>query len=317
MPTEQKKQPSKKRGLGRGLDALFEDEEINFSNENNSESSDSSSSSQRKLLAIEQIIPSASSQPRHVFDEHALNELAESIKEHGLLQPILIRPSSKEEGKYEIVAGERRWRASQKAMLHEVPVIIKDLDDTTALQIALIENLQREDLNSIEEAKGYQRLMDEFGHSAEEVGKVLGKSRSHIANTTRLLHLPENVQNMVSDGQLSAGHARAILTAENPEILAYEIINNSLSVREAEKLAAGASGRNIKKRKVKNRKTASGKDADTLSLENEVSSALGMNVSIDMSAASEGKLSIEFKSLDQLDDILHRLSHYPGHKAEG
>ena len=304
----EKKLNPKERGLGRGLDALFGDEEDIYPtlDENEPPSNDLT----RKTLGVEQLAPCAD-QPRKNFDEKALQELADSIAEHGLLQPILVRPSRDQDGKYEIIAGERRWRASQKAQLHEVPVIIRDMDDAVMLQIALVENLQRQDLNAIEEAKGYDRLVEEFGHSHEAVGDAVGKSRSHVANMIRLLQLPESVQKMVVSDQLSAGHARALLKAEQPALLAQEVVSKNLSVRDTEKLVAEAQGREIKHRKPLKKKGFSDKDADTLALENEVSNQLGMNVLIDMKNAHEGSMKISFKSLDQLDDVLQRLAQTP------
>lgn len=297
----------KDRGLGRGLGALFGDEEDVYPTVEEGDFSDDLS---RKTVGVEQLFPCAD-QPRKHFDEKAIQELAGSIAEHGLLQPILVRPDKTREGMYEIIAGERRWRASQKAQLHEVPIIIRDMDDAVMLQIALVENLQRQDLNAIEEAKGYERLVEEFGHSHEAVGEAVAKSRSHVANMIRILQLPEGVQDMVVDGQLSAGHARALLKAEEPAILAKEIVAKNLSVRDTEKLVADNQGREIKHRKPLKNKGFSEKDADTLALEKEVSNQLGMNVSIDMKNAHDGTMKIEFKNLDQLDDVLQRLAQTP------
>lgn len=299
----------KQRGLGRGLDALFEDEEENFSSSDvGMHNSGGKGSASGKILGIEQLVPNPD-QPRHYFNDDTLDELASSIQEHGILQPILVRPHKHDAEKYEIIAGERRWRAAQLAQMHEMPVVVRDLDDADTLQIALIENLQRQDLTPIEEAKGYQRLIDEFGDSKESVGEVVGKSRSHVSNMIRLLQLPESVQGMVGRGELSAGHARALVGAANPALLAQEIISKGLSVRQAEKLAAEVAGREIKHRPAAGKSPAKSKDADTLALENEMSAALGMRVSVDMKDGHAGKLSVEFKSLDQLDEILQRLSH--------
>ncbi|HPD83327.1 MAG: ParB/RepB/Spo0J family partition protein [Alphaproteobacteria bacterium] len=305
----EKKLNPKERGLGRGLGALFGDEEEVALTQDFSEKKTSDVS--RKIIGIEKLYP-CPDQPRRFFDEKALKELADSIVEYGLLQPILVRPGKGQEGLYEIVAGERRWRASQKAQLHEVPVIIKELDDAAAFQIALVENLQRQDLNSIEEAQGYQRLIDEFGHSPESVGEVLGKSRSHVSNMVRLLQLPQSVQTMVVKDQLTAGHARALLASEEPALLAQEVIAKKLSVRETEKLVAQSAGREITHRQGSQKKPGfSAKDADTLALEKEVSNQIGMNVTIDMADSHKGKMTISFKSLDQLDDVLQRLAQTP------
>lgn len=288
----------KKRGLGRGLDALFGDEE---------EVGLGAGSGQQATLNIDQLERNPS-QPRQDFDEDHLKELAESISTHGVLQPILVRPKEGEKDKFQIIAGERRWRASQIAQIHEVPVIVRELDDLETLQIALIENLQREDLNILEEAQSFRSLIERFGFNQERLAAVLGKSRSHIANTMRLLSLPEKLQTYVREDKLSAGHARALLGAKNPEALAKEVIAKGLNVRETERMVSEESGRDSKKEKKD--KPAAGKDADTLALEEEVSNVLGMKVTLDVNG-EKGVLKIAFQDLDQLDDVLHRLSHYP------
>lgn len=302
----------KERGLGRGLDALFGDEEVQEARTpENTQIEESDKSAGRKTMSIGQIIPNPD-QPRRFFDEKALAELASSIKEHGLLQPILVRPSKAQDNHYEIIAGERRWRASQKAQLHEIPVIIRDMDDEELFQIALVENLQRKDLNPIEEGQGYQKLIDDFGETPETVGKVVGKSRSYVTNMMRLLALPESVLVMVEVGDITAGHARALLGSAQPFELALKIIKESLSVRAAEKLVADEAGRDIQKRDNKTPKKQKGfseKDADLLALEKDLSDALGMNAIFDMKNDSAGKISIEFKNLDQLDEILKRLGN--------
>ncbi|MCB1591793.1 MAG: ParB/RepB/Spo0J family partition protein [Alphaproteobacteria bacterium] len=311
---------AKSRGLGRGLNALFEDEEDVFAPIIEQEAA-ASSGRTRQTVGIDMVSPGPQ-QPRRHFDALALDELALSIREHGILQPLLVREGS---GGYEIIAGERRWRAAQIAQLHEVPVIVLDLDDIEALKVALIENLQREDLDPIEEAAGYQRLLETYGQTQEELAKSVGKSRSHIANMIRLLALPESVQAQVSGGKLTMGHARTLVTCDNPDDLAKKIIERGLSVREAEKLAAESSGRVQKER---SRKESSGvtragsppagkKDPDTLALENDMSNMLGMRVSIETSDGASGYVKIEFKSLDQLDEVLHRLAHYPGSRQSG
>lgn len=300
----------KQRGLGRGLSALFEDEESTYPQVGEGAQVTGAS---RKMLPIESIEPHPD-QPRQVFDEKALAELTESIKEHGVLQPILVRPHRYTEGLYEIVAGERRWRASQRAQLHEIPVVIREMDDTQALQIALIENLQRHDLNPIEEARGYQRLIEEFDQTAEKVGEAIGKSRSHVANMIRLLQLPNSVQVMVMNGEITAGHARALIGAKNPTLLAQEVISQGLSVREIERRAAEQEGRSIKGRssgKKASNNNGLDKDADTLALEKEMTNLLGMTVELAMQSNTKGRLSIDFTDLDQLDDVLQRLSHKP------
>ncbi len=292
----------KTRGLGRGLNALFEDEETEERFASVMDTEDAVPSA-RKLVGIGDIVPNQN-QPRQFFDEAALKELAASIREHGIIQPLLVRPFDGPQGKYEIVAGERRWRASQMAQLHEVPVVIREMDDGTMLQIALIENLQREDLNPIEEARCYERLMSDFGHSQESMAESVGKSRSYIANVTRILNLPDSVQAMIAEGQLSVGHAKALLSAKNPTLLAQEIVQQKLSVREAEKRAAQDVGRPAKSSGA----GAKAKDPNTAALENQISEALGLNVSLDMKTQHAGTVKIEFKNLDQLDDVLQRLT---------
>lgn len=310
--TEDAKRTPKNRGLGRGLNALFEDEEGEYPQVGTEGNTPGAT---RKMLGIEQVEPNPD-QPRQHFDETALKELTDSIREHGVLQPILVRPSKHGNDMFEIIAGERRWRAAQRASLHEIPVVIRAMDDSKALQIALIENLQRHDLNPMEEAKGYQRLIDDFAMTAEHVGEMIGKSRSHVSNMVRLLQLPGSVQGMVTKGQLSAGHARALLNAPNPALLAQEVAAKGLSVRQTEKLAAQAGGRNIQKRgKGSAGASNAGKDADTLELEREMSTMLGMNVTLAMETAQKGVLQIEFRDLDQLDSLLQRLSHAPTRAA--
>lgn len=317
----------KNRGLGRGLNALFEDDEDMAAPVPAAVGkAPSGRALGRQIVSLDRLRP-GKFQPRQVFDEEALSQLAESLKAHGLLQPILVRPLSEDPlsedaERYEIIAGERRWRAAQKAQLHEVSVIVKTLSDAQALEIALIENLQREDLNPIDEAQGYKKLLEDFGHTQEQLSKLMGKSRPHITNTMRLLSLPDRVQNYVIEGRLSAGHARALVTAKDPEALAEKIVGQGLSVRQTEKLAAEDAGRTIKSRdtnsaSISSPKRARGKDADTLALEAELGNALGMRVSIDSDDGSQGRIVVEFKTLDQLDEILHRLSHFPGSRLTG
>ncbi len=319
-----KKQP-KDRGLGRGLDALFGDEEISFNDDKNNQSSltknsdieKESNSNARKTVGIEQVFP-CSDQPRRTFDEDALNELAQSIKQYGLLQPIVVRPSPSKNDMYEIVAGERRWRACQIARLHEILVIVREMDDQEMFQIALVENLQRKDLNPIEEALGYQKLMDDYNFKPEKVAKVVGKSRSNVVNMTRLLALPKSVQAMVEMGDLTMGHARALLGVKNCEQVALKVIEQKMSVRDTEKFITDfrthkkGDGKNFKLLQKELRKQGySNKDADTLALEDEVSQQLGMNVSIDMKDRNKGSMKIDFTTLDQLDEILQRLAQTP------
>ncbi len=292
-----------RRGLGRGLSALMADIEPSAEE---AEASPSAAPPPRgeTQIPIERIRPNPD-QPRRSFTEDALRELAASIREKGIIQPLILRPDPADGNAYEIVAGERRWRAAQLAQLHEVPAIIRDFDDTEVLEVAIIENIQRADLNPMEEAAGYLQLMDRFGHTQEQLAEAMGKSRSHIANLTRLFQLPDEVQAMVRDGQLSAGHARALITSDNPLALARQVIAKSLSVRDVENLAKSAA---------QGRSTAStpstpAKDADTKALEGDLSAATGMRVVIDHHAdAGNGKLSIHYKDLSQLDDIVRLLN---------
>lgn len=311
-----------KRGLGRGLSALFDDEEEEVyqgsvggkvvppagaaqANEDDYAPVTANTSRARPELDIDQLQP-GTFQPRMHFEEEPLNTLAESIKAHGLLQPILVRAIAGQAGKFEIIAGERRWRAAQRANLHKVPVIISTLDDQQALEVGLVENLQREDLNAVDEAMGYQRLMNEFDRTQEEISKVLGKSRSHIANMVRLLTLPPKVQDYLREGKLTAGHARTLVTVNNVQELADEIVSKNLNVRQAESLTAEKGG--TLKRKLNTAK----KDANTVALENDLSGLLGMKVNIELKPdGKSGDLRVQFKSLDQLDELIHRLSKIP------
>jgi ParB family chromosome partitioning protein len=238
------------------------------------------------------------------MDDDSIEELSCSIAEKGILQPLLVRPLSDTNGPnfYEIIAGERRWRAAQKAKLHEVPVIIKDLNDQETLEIALIENLQRQDLSPLEEADGYQRLMQEFTHTQEVLAKVMGKSRSHVANTLRLLSLPESIKTMIDDGRLSAGHGRALLSANNLNKLIKIVLKQGLNVRQTEMLVKKA---NATEGTFAPQTPA--KDPDTLALERDISDTLGLKVDIKFNAG-RGALTIHYNGLKQLDDILARLS---------
>lgn len=300
MNAENNKRPA----LGRGLSALFGD--ATTTPLNNSDMGDNTTPAMSRQLLPIHTLQAGKFQPRTHFDADALAELASSLKQHGVLQPLLVRALANLPGKYEIIAGERRWRAAQKAQIHEVPVIVVDFDDTTALEVALIENLQRQDLNAMEEARGYQRLQNEFSYTQEQLGDKLGKSRSHVANLLRLLQLPESVQKMVEAGQLTMGHARALLTAENPEALAQKIVDDNLSVRAVEKLAAALQGKTPKNPSTKT-VIVTEKDPDTLALERDLSALLGVRVSIDI-AGQGGKLSLSYDNLEQLDLLLQKLS---------
>ena len=288
-----------RRGLGRGLSALMADVDTLPKPE-----SDASARKAETFVAIERIAPNPD-QPRRTFTEDALEELARSIREKGIIQPLILRKNPRDPSGFEIVAGERRWRAAQRAQLHEVPAIVRDLDDTEVLEIAIIENIQRADLNAVEEARGYRQLMDRFGHTQEQLAEALGKSRSHIANMLRLLNLPDAVMNYLVAGELSAGHARALLTAEDPAGLAAMVVKRGLSVRETEKLAR-TEGREKSPSKPR---AATEKDADTVLLEKDLKAALGMSVSIDHTQGGEsGTLTIRYKDLEQLDEVCRRLS---------
>lgn len=239
-------------------------------------------------------------QPREHFDPEALEELTASIREKGVIQPIVVRPVPGQPDEYQIVAGERRWRAAQKARLHEVPVVIKAFSDAEALEVALIENIQRADLNPIEEARGYRQLIDRFNYTQDALGQLIGRSRSHIANTIRLLQLPQTVQDYIYSGKLSAGHARTLVGQPDPEAMALELISGGLNVREAEEKGRKAKGK--KKRTI-------GKDADTRALEQSLTTQLGLAVSIAFRGEKGGELKISYRSLEQLDEICRLLGY--------
>ncbi|MQX37480.1 ParB/RepB/Spo0J family partition protein [Roseospira navarrensis] len=305
---------AKRQTLGRGLSALFgEDMPAETPETSDSGAADPGTASGGagrgvRLIPVDRLAPSPY-QPRRTFDEAGLDELAESLRVRGVLQPLLARPDPNSPGAFEIVAGERRWRAAQRAGLHEVPVLLRDLDDRETLEVALVENLQRADLNPIEEAEGYRRLVDEFDHSQEDLAEVVGKSRSHVANAMRLLQLPVGVRDMVSEGALSAGHARALLTLENPTIFAEEVVRKGLNVRQTEALARQAANRPAQARPRRSREGAAvDKDADTLALERDLGAQLGMTVSIDQKSSGGGTVTVTWQSLAQLDEILARLS---------
>jgi len=249
-------------------------------------------------------------QPRKIFDETELGDLEDSIRTKGIIQPILVRPAPGAPGEYQIVAGERRWRAAQRVGLHHVPVLVRELDDLEVLELAIIENVQRADLNPIEEAGGYKTLMDRFGRTQEAVAKVVGKSRSHVANALRLLALPDSVREHLSAGRLSPGHARAIATAPDVEALAAVIVERGLSVRDAEALGRKASERSGSapaKPRAAGLSGRGGWDADTRALEQDLEETLGLSVEID-DRGGKGELRIRYTTLEQLDDLCRRLS---------
>ncbi len=299
------KTSKKPHGLGRGLSALF-GEEVGASGaagQGGGETGGEAAAQGSRTLPIDILHPNLK-QPRRHYDQEALEALAQSIGEQGVLQPLVVRPHPSRSGNYEIVAGERRWRAAQLAKLSDLPVVIRDLDDRTTLEIALVENLQREDLTPLEEAEAYRRLIEDFGHSQAELGKAVGKSRSHVANTLRLLALPEPIKKAVSEGRLSAGHARALLTVEDPVALAEAAIAEGWSVRELERRAQKPETTPIPRPRRPGGSSA--KDADTLALEKDLSMTLGLKVVLDH-RGDGGQLLLHYASLDQLDDLIARL----------
>jgi len=292
------------RGLGRGLSALMADV-----NDDVVAGSDDASRQPDMSVPIEKVHPNPE-QPRRTFNADALHELSQSIAEHGIIQPLIVRANPRSAGGYEIVAGERRWRAAQMAQLHEIPVILREFSDTEVLEVAIIENIQRADLNPVEEATGFSQLMLKFGHTQEKLAEVLGKSRSHIANAVRLLNLPDEALTYLREGRLSSGHARAILTAEDPIVLARQVIEKGLSVRETEKLVKAASdGTRHAGTSARKTRKAPVKDADTKAIEDDLSAHLTMSVSIDHNPGAEnGQITIRYDKLDQLDRLIGMLS---------
>ena len=289
-------QPQAKKRLGRGLAALIGDD--------TTEEGLVEDVRTLRHMPIEFLTQNPRN-PRRNFAEEDLADLTASVKEKGLLQPIVVRQVEGSTNNYEIVAGERRWRAAQQAGIHEVPVIIRTFSDGEALEIALIENIQRADLNPIEEALGYQQLIDHFSYTQQQLADSIGKSRSHIANTLRLLNLPEKIRGYLTEGALTAGHARALVATEEPESLAEKIVKLGLSVRDAEDLArkpeAGAA-------KAKSKPNGEVKDADTLALEKTLTEVLGLKVAIVHQGDSGGEVRIRYKTLEQLDDVCKRLN---------
>ena len=276
-----------KRGLGRGLSSLIGETKIE---------------TEKNLLQISDLIPNKY-QPRKIFDEDNLNDLTNSIKERGILQPIIVRKSNDEKSKFEIIAGERRWMAAQRAGLHNVPVVITEADDLKSLEFSIVENVQRHDLNPLEEAQGYKRLIDEFSYDQEKVSKFIGKSRSHITNSLRLLTLPLDVIKLIETQKLTAGHAKILVGLENANFIANKIIEKKLSVRQAENF--------VKIFKNKKQKSSSDKDSNIRDLEMSVSNKVGLNVVIQNNKNNKGKITFEYKELDQLNKIIDIIkSHY-------
>lgn len=297
-----------KKRLGRGLAALIGEIEatpanLNVANEAEPIKSDGT-------VPIEWVRANPNN-PRRIFLDSELEDLKNSISQHGIVQPILVRSVKGDDlagARYEIIAGERRWRAAQKAGQHEVPIVIREVEDRQALEIAIIENVQRADLNPVEEGVGYQQLMEEYDYSQNELAAVIGKSRSHVANTIRLLKLPKAVQAMLSSGDLSAGHARTLVTANDPETLAKQIVDQGLSVRQAEAMAQSSGG-------IQNSRAAKGsgvkadKNADIIALEKRLADALGLRVAVSFKADASGEVKIAYRNLEQLDEVCRRLEN--------
>ncbi len=288
-----------RRPLGRGLSALFGDAE-----------SPSAPTAALRQMPIAMLKPGRF-QPRRVFDADEMAALVESVKQRGVLQPILVRRDNGKPDSFEIIAGERRWRAAQSAGLHEIPVVVREVSDREALEVALVENVQRENLGPLEEAEGYRRLTAEFGHAQEELARAVGKSRSHVANTMRLLRLPQPVKQMLEDGQISAGHARVMLSAADPMAIARKVVDEGLNVRQTEALVLGRASAK-KAPEAASKPAAAAKDVDTLALERDLSKALGFAVTIEPAGAGgSGRVVVRYKTLVQLDDILKRLKNEP------
>jgi ParB family chromosome partitioning protein len=297
---------TKRRPLGRGLSALLGEvtRDVSVSGASGTDAASANANRSVLHLPIARIAPHPD-QPRRQFDEQALEELAESIRTRGVIQPIIVRQVRDDH--YQIVAGERRWRAAQKAQLHQIPAIVRDFSEAETLEIALVENIQREDLNPIEEAQAYRRLITQFQHSQDALARIVGKSRSHIANLMRLLDLPDEVQDLVMNGQLSMGHGRALIGAPNCVALAREIAGKGLSVRETEKLVRTArDGGSSSSRGVKTLPTA-GRDADLVAMEQHLSDLLGLKVGINHEGG-KGALTLHYSSLEQLDMICQKLT---------
>lgn len=286
-----------RRGLGRGLSALMADAGVDVA----AARDPARAATPDRRVPIEKLRPNPD-QPRRSFDDAALAELAQSIREKGILQPLIVRPLPGSDDEFEIVAGERRWRAAQRAGLHEAPVLVRDFNDTEVLEIGIIENIQREGLNAIEEAAAYRALIERFGHTQDKVAEALGKSRSHVANCLRLLNLPDPVQAMVTDGRLSSGHARALITAADPVALAKKVLAKGLNVRQTEALARDA------QTPPKPGTPPQATDADTRDLEQALSAALGMKTLIQHKGAGAGQVVIRYADLDQLDRLCEILS---------
>ena len=275
-----------KKGLGRGLSSLIGETKIE---------------DQRNKVPVSDLIPNKY-QPRKNFSERSLEDLTNSILERGMIQPIIVRKSLVEETKFEIIAGERRWLAAQKAGLHNVPVVVTEADDLKSLEFAIVENVQRHDLNPLEEAQGYKRLIDEFSYDQEKVSKFIGKSRSYISNSLRILTLPEDVIKLIETQKLSTGHAKVLVGLDNASFIAHKIVEKKLSVRQAENL--------VQLFKNKNRRSKTTKDSNILALELSISNKIGLNVDIQNNKRNKGKISFEYKDLDQLNKIIEIIKSY-------
>ena len=276
-----------KKGLGRGLSSLIGENKVE---------------SQKNQLSISELVPNKY-QPRKIFDKNNLDELTNSIKERGMIQPIVVRKSNDDISKFEIIAGERRWLAAQRAGLHNVPVVITEADDLKSLEFAIVENVQRHDLNALEEAQGYKRLIDEFSYDQEKVSKFIGKSRSHITNSLRLLTLPQDVIKLIETQKITAGHAKILVGLSNASFVASKILEKKLSVRQAETFV-----RVFKNKKIKSSKK---KDTNIIALELSISNKIGINVDIQNNHRNKGKISFEYKDLDQLNKIIDIIkNHY-------
>ena len=288
--------------LGRGLSALFGDADTSYqpiTRVNGGEVSKAGAMMQRMPVTW---LKSGMYQPRHHFREEALKELADSIRERGILEPLLVRALPDAKDSYEIIAGERRWRAAQLAGLHDVPVMVRELTDREALEFGIIENVQREDLSPLEEGEGYKRLIEEFGHTQEALGKIVGKSRPHITNMLRLLNLPEGVRQLIAEGKITTGHARALVPAKNPLALAQEIVRKGLNVRQAETLAK----RDQDNPEIHKKRASADDSADVIALEKELERVIGLKVKI-ATKGKAGTLTLHYTDLDQLDDIIKKL----------
>ena len=304
---------SVRRGLGRGLSALLGDADPVVAPGRDREPAEvRPEAGGTPASAPIELLRRNPDQPRRRFAEEELQELADSVRSRGVLQPILVRPAPGAPGEWQIVAGERRWRAAQLAGLHEVPILVRELSDSEVLEIGIVENVQRADLDPVEEALGYQALLDRFGHTQAEVAQTVGKSRSHVANALRLLSLPESVREHLVGGRLSAGHARAIMTSPDPARLADQVVERGLSVRQAEALGRQALDRpptaRARPAKPSPVAPAAGKDPDIAAIEHDISESLGLKVAIDDDPKRGGEVRIAYRTLEQLDEVLRRLT---------